>query len=408
MSLEILETDNADLNLTSQVTVLSSTPDAANARLCKAAVNFGDGVKDLDGTGGNFELVVTVGGQTVQPSPQIVIFGPEIRSAVWTSVFGVPANALVVIKALSPNGADTDVDVTAILYDVNDTNVSAISGDTAAADKLELFTENSIGTDNKVLSSTDPQDLPDFAVDAQTLDGEAPNNLGADEITQGGAVISMNGTYPLVDAAMISGDTAAADKLELFTGNAIGTDNKVLSSTDPQDLPDFAVDAQTLDGETPNNLGADEVTQGGTVISMNDSYPQVSLVRINGNTDKVTQLESLVSASLHSNIFVPRLRHCAAAATDIYRAAWDKVSGGTLSPKTSGITNVTIRVFDQAGGTDFIAATPMAATGQPGVFEFTTAGSRLVDGLIYTAELTSNIDIAPRIQQVFISRDSSS
>ena len=86
--------------------------------LCQGYIAFGDGTKDLDGSGGNFEIVITVGGQTIQASPEVVAFGTEVRSAVWTEIFPVPANTEVVLKAKSPNGADTDVDVTAYLYDI--------------------------------------------------------------------------------------------------------------------------------------------------------------------------------------------------------------------------------------------------------------------------------------------------
>lgn len=136
-----LDSENADRNLTSSVTVLTHTPDASNPVLCQGLVMLGDGAKDLDGSGGDFELVITVGGQTIQPSPQTVAFGTEARSSVWTTVFPVPANAEVVLKAKSPNGADTDVGVTAYLFDVlpNDISVAEIGAATieGAISRLE-------------------------------------------------------------------------------------------------------------------------------------------------------------------------------------------------------------------------------------------------------------------------------
>lgn len=130
-AIEQLDTENADLDLTSMVTVLTDTPDASNPRLCIGYIALGDGVKDLDGTGGTFELVVTVGGQTVQPSPQEVSFGTEVRSGVWTAPFPVPANTEVILRVQSPNAADTDVDVTAYLYDFNPNSTNQ-SGDAYA------------------------------------------------------------------------------------------------------------------------------------------------------------------------------------------------------------------------------------------------------------------------------------
>lgn len=113
-----LDSENADRNLTSLTTVLTHTPNASEATLCQALVELGDGTKNLDGTGGNFQFVITVGGQTLQPSPRTVAFSTAGRSAWVSDPFLVPANAEVVVSALSPNGADTDVDVTARLLEV--------------------------------------------------------------------------------------------------------------------------------------------------------------------------------------------------------------------------------------------------------------------------------------------------
>jgi len=119
MAVTLLDTETADRDLTSLVTVLTDTPDATNAMLCQGLIVFGDGTKDLDGSGGTFDFVITVNGQTVQPSPQGIVFGTEVRSSAWTSIFPVPAGEEVVLRVKSPNGADTDVAVTAYLYDIH-------------------------------------------------------------------------------------------------------------------------------------------------------------------------------------------------------------------------------------------------------------------------------------------------
>jgi len=118
MTITLIDTENADRDLTTSVTVLTDTPSAAENILCQGYIALGDGAKDLDGTGGNFALIVTVGSQTVQPSPQMINFGTEARSAIFTTIFPVPANEEVVLKLESPNAADTDVDITAYLFDV--------------------------------------------------------------------------------------------------------------------------------------------------------------------------------------------------------------------------------------------------------------------------------------------------
>lgn len=119
-----VDTENADRDLTSMVTVLTDTPDASNPIICQGYIAFGDGSKNLNGTGGLFEFTITVGGQTIQPNTETAVFGTEIRSAIWTAQFPVPANKEVIMRAKSPNGADTDVDVTAYLYDVSVVNLA--------------------------------------------------------------------------------------------------------------------------------------------------------------------------------------------------------------------------------------------------------------------------------------------
>jgi hypothetical protein len=152
-----LNTENADRNLTSLVTVLTHTPDASNPVLCQGLVVLGDGTKNLDGTGGDFSLVITVGGQTIQPSPQVVTFGTEVRSAVWTTPFPVPANAEVILRVLSPNGADTDVDVTAYLFDLETLPGDAVPRFRRAVKGITLGTCDAGGsTTSIVTSSLDP------------------------------------------------------------------------------------------------------------------------------------------------------------------------------------------------------------------------------------------------------------
>ena len=118
MATDQLDTENADRDLTSQVTVLTHTPDTALPSMVQGMVAFGDGTDDLDESGGLFEFTITIGGQTVQGDPQQIQFSTAKRSSVWTVPFPVPANAAVILKAKSPNAADTDVDVTAYLYGV--------------------------------------------------------------------------------------------------------------------------------------------------------------------------------------------------------------------------------------------------------------------------------------------------
>jgi hypothetical protein len=113
-----LDQENGDYDLTSSVTVLTDTPDASNPKVCQAYLAIGDGTKDLDGTGGDFEVVITVGSQTLEPSPQTITFSTATRVCLFTHAFPVPANTQVTVALKSPNAGDSDVDVTATLYDV--------------------------------------------------------------------------------------------------------------------------------------------------------------------------------------------------------------------------------------------------------------------------------------------------
>ena len=118
MPLILLDSENADRNLTSTVTCLTHTPDANHAIECQGLIYLGDGTKNLVGTAGVYEFTVTVGGQTIQPSPQNVQFSTAARSAIWTTVFPVPVNNEVILRVKSPHSGDSDVDVTAYLYEV--------------------------------------------------------------------------------------------------------------------------------------------------------------------------------------------------------------------------------------------------------------------------------------------------
>ena len=112
----LLDTESADFDLTATKTVLTDTPSTTAPKRCIGQVDLGDGVKDLDASGGNFELTVSVGSQVGEPGPQTIAFGTNARSFIETHEFVVPANAEVLLQVKSPNAGDTDVTVTARLY----------------------------------------------------------------------------------------------------------------------------------------------------------------------------------------------------------------------------------------------------------------------------------------------------
>lgn len=81
-------------------------------------IYFGDGTKNLDGSGGNFEFTMELGNQTNQPDPQIIYFSTATRASVFTEQFPLYMNETVVIKVKSPNAADSDVYVHACILEV--------------------------------------------------------------------------------------------------------------------------------------------------------------------------------------------------------------------------------------------------------------------------------------------------
>ena len=89
--------------------------------LCRVAIALGDGAKDLAAAVGEWQIEITLGSQVLQPSPIIIERSVDTRQMLMTSAFLVPANTQVTVKLLSDDASDTDVDVTAYLYDAGDT-----------------------------------------------------------------------------------------------------------------------------------------------------------------------------------------------------------------------------------------------------------------------------------------------
>lgn len=132
-----LDSENADLDLTSEVLCLTDTPDASHPMECQAVAYLGDGAKDLDGSGGAFTIKVTLGAQ-VGPVKTITLAGVT-RGYLMTDSFVVPANTEVKVYVYSPNAADSDVDVTAYLFSLCQTDMIAVSGDTTGATKMRKY-----------------------------------------------------------------------------------------------------------------------------------------------------------------------------------------------------------------------------------------------------------------------------
>lgn len=113
-----LDIENADRDLTSTVTVLTHTPSTSGPVLCQASIELGDLIKKLDGSGGNFEFTIKVDNIINLGGSQVVALGTGHRAYWFSDPFPVPMGDQVIIQVKSPNAADTDVDVTARLFDV--------------------------------------------------------------------------------------------------------------------------------------------------------------------------------------------------------------------------------------------------------------------------------------------------
>lgn len=232
-----LDTENADRNITALITVLTHTPSAANPMRCQGIVYLGDGVKNLSGAGGDFQLVITVGGQTVQPSPQTITFSTAVRATVFTTDFPVPANAEVILRVKSPNIADSDVDVTAYLYDttvaqqdIRDAMKLAPTAGAPAADSVDAHLDTII-TDialpvtlangahgGAVASLNFPGTV---TLGPTTITNAAGTGLAISGTTHGATIVGSAGPGVEIDGTTVGLDIAASNG---YGASIIGTD----------------------------------------------------------------------------------------------------------------------------------------------------------------------------------------
>ena len=190
MPLILEDTETADRDLTSAVTVLTHTPSAVEHLMCIAYISLGDGSKNLDGSGGSFEVTIQIGSQTVQPSPQTITFSTAVRSQVWTTVFPVPETVQVLIKVKSPNGADTDVGVIARLYTVPVGNVRTWAGfevfaaDIPTAAEIWAAASRTLTSAANVAAITTAGITVTYEVDPDPY-GQTSGKLKLDQLTSG-------------------------------------------------------------------------------------------------------------------------------------------------------------------------------------------------------------------------------
>ncbi|TWU39482.1 hypothetical protein [Novipirellula artificiosorum] len=109
MAFEILDSESTSLDLAAGATVLTHV--VPETRVCSVSIRLGDGVKDLDGNGGDFEVTVFIDDNAWLGGPDLQELGSEPRALLQTQSFVVLAGEEVSVQIKSPNVADTDVAV---------------------------------------------------------------------------------------------------------------------------------------------------------------------------------------------------------------------------------------------------------------------------------------------------------
>ena len=113
-----IDTENADFDLTAQKTVLTYESTYDVPIKCMGRIAVGDGTKDRAATSDDWELTLVVEDQGIEPAPQTITVGTLVRSGHYTEEFILGAGETVLFKLKSPTGGDTDVDVTADLFQI--------------------------------------------------------------------------------------------------------------------------------------------------------------------------------------------------------------------------------------------------------------------------------------------------
>ncbi len=106
-----------DLTTSGGVQVIGLSPvNASHAVTVQAFLKLGDGVNNLDGTGGDFEFIGVIDGVD-QPIETIPLDAAQVQHVQTTFPVIVPPGKDFAIRVKSPN-ADSSVSVEAIVYDV--------------------------------------------------------------------------------------------------------------------------------------------------------------------------------------------------------------------------------------------------------------------------------------------------
>ena len=161
----VITTENDDYDITSKIQVLNTASAASGGpSLYTARVVFGDSVKDLDGTGGTFELYIEVDGIPIEPYPQEIKFSTETSTSVFTAEFWAGNSEDIDVYVKSPNAGDSDVDVTVTLLDVSPLQSVTRGYDTA------ISSTGVVEANIKEVGDVGITDIDDFKANLTTLE----------------------------------------------------------------------------------------------------------------------------------------------------------------------------------------------------------------------------------------------
>lgn len=410
---------NGDFDLQGGASVFSWTATQTGVYLLRIAL--GDGVKDLDGTGGAFTLTVAVAGRQL-------IFGSANRTlpaAVTQALLPInnqhlvpiASGELVTVYILSPNAADTDVDVTVSLFDVSPAAINASGHVTPADDSITAgkfdestafpLTSADTGATAVARTGADSDTLETLSDEIAAVQADTTETLTrVPDATPGAA-----GGLPTVDAnnriAGIQGTLTTLDGLSGADGDTL----KVLSGQ---------LDELSLRRNQATAGGASTITLDASASATNDYYTGQTIALVGGtgagqarritgyvgSTKVVTVNRAWVTNPSTDTIF----RIVPGELEDIYTAdvelnldegneqdEWTVVFWKNGVPIDSGVTTVQIQVRNRADGTDLIAASNMTEISTTERWKYdATLTERTAAGEAVLARVTATIDGATR------------
>ena len=240
----LISTDAQDLNATLSVNAKAVAGSTAGATAL-ASLNISGGIVESDAVkiegqalsakvGDNFNLFYqNAGGDTTKVVDDVggsgtALNAQETRDAMKLApTVGAPAAGSVDEHLDDIDAKTTQLNFSgaAVQADIQQVKASA-----AHATTLDNWIAVGIGTDNLALVSTDAQDLSGtFAVNAKAVGGSVPAGTALASLNIAAGVVESN-------SVQISGSAPAANNLEAIALASKGVDNKILLSTDDQDL----------------------------------------------------------------------------------------------------------------------------------------------------------------------------